>query len=259
MISASLSVPQAEIPAPAQPSLLPRPERGPIPYVMSNAICGLCRIRYLTKSVSCVCEEESVMGRFDFRDCGPLRSQNLQPAFPVKEREPEPELPIGQKIVLLKLRKGELAAKILDHLREMSVPEPVKADWSAMIEARYIRRDYSDVATGRLVMMPAGLSKCHAIMKDLAQKFSIHQFMRSGGRGSGLVSQCSCGWRSGYARDSRGGQSKLNSSESWHIRQVESGRWKPIEEQRADHEQRLTDFYNTHAPPRLPLERRDIQ
>lgn len=213
--------------------------------VMSGVICGACHIRYLTREVSCVCEQESVMGtgRFDFTDCGPLASQNLLPALKA-EPMPEPELPIGQKIVLLKLRKGDLAKAILDHLREMSVPEPTKADWSAMIEARYIRRDFSDSPTGRLVMMPAGLSKCHVVMRDLAMKLSIHRFVRSGGKGSGVYSTCSCGWRSSYARDSSGGQSKLNSSETWHIKMVESGQWPP---------RPLAEFLNEVMPLRLPL------
>jgi hypothetical protein len=162
-------------------------------------------------------------------------------------RRQEPELPIGQKIVLLKLRKGELAATILEHLREMSAPEPTKADWSAMIEARYIRRDFSDSATGRLVMMPAGLSKCHKIMRDLALKFSIHQFVRQGSSRAGLLSQCSCGWQSSRAHYSQGGESKLNSVESWHIKMVESGQWPP---------RSMEEFLNEVMPLRLPLEGR---
>jgi hypothetical protein len=153
-------------------------------------------------------------------------------------------MPIGQKIVLLKLRKGELAAAILEHLREMSAPEPTKADWSAMIEARYIRRDFSDSDTGRLVMMPAGLSKCHGIMRDLAKKFSIHQFVRQGSSRAGLLSQCSCGWQSSRVHYSQGGESKLNSVESFHIKMVETGKWppRPIEE-----------FLNEVMPLQLPF------
>jgi hypothetical protein len=216
-----------------------------IPFVMSGTICGLCRIRYLTRKASCVCEQESVMGtgRFDFRSAGPLACENT--LAPLTSEPPaEPELPIGQKIVLLKLRKGDLAATILDHLHEMSAPEPTKADWSAMIEARYIRRDFSDSDTGRLVMMPAGLSKCHGIMRDLAKKLSIHQFERSGGTRAGLLSQCSCGWQSSRAHYSQGGQSKLNSVESFHIKIVETGKWppRPIEE-----------FLNEVMPLRLPF------
>lgn len=186
------------------------------------------------------------MNRFDFRSAGPLACDSLAPALPIEPPKPEPELPLGQKMILLKLRKGELAAKILQHLAEMSAPEPGKADWSAMIEARYIRRDFSDSPTGRLVMMPAGLSKCHVVMLDFAERFAIHQFMRAGGKGSGRYSTCSCGWRSTLARDSRGGESKLDSAERWHVKFVETGQWPP---------RPLEEFLNEVMPPlRLPLE-----
>jgi hypothetical protein len=183
-----------------------------------------------------------------FRSIGTAWRERVAEPAPVEAPAPEPELPIGQKIVLLKLRKGELAQAILDHLREMSVPEPTKADWLAMIEARYIRRDFSDSPTGRLVMMPAGLSKCHKVMLDLAKKFSIHQFVRSGGSRSGLRSSCSCGWTSPYAHYSQGGQSRLNSAETFHIKMVETGKWPS---------RSLDEFLNEHMPLQLPLEARD--
>jgi hypothetical protein len=87
-----------------------------IPFVMSGVICGLCRIRYLTREGSCVCEQESVMGtgRFDFRSAGPLACENTMAPLTSEPPAAEPEMPIGQKIVLLKLRKGELEKLILD-------------------------------------------------------------------------------------------------------------------------------------------------
>jgi hypothetical protein len=211
---------------------------------MSSVICGLCRIRYLTREASCVCEQESVMGtgRFDFRSAGPLACENLQPALPVEPPAPEPELPIGQKIVLLKLRKGELAATILDHLREMSAPEPTKADWSAMIEARYIRRDFSDSDTGRLVMMPAGLSKCHGIMRDLAKKLSIHQFERRAERAPDSCRNAPAAGNRAAPIIRRADSRSSTASSPWHIKMVETGKWppRPIEE-----------FLNEYMPLRL--------
>jgi hypothetical protein len=196
-------------------------------------------------------------------DAGPLpwpadvvrRTAVEHVAIPQAQLEPiaSTELTIGQKMALLKLRKNAVAEAILERLSAMSAPEPSKDDWRYVIEARYVQRSFARGGSGVLQLSPSGLHQVGLIMRDLAPKYHIHIFTRSGGKGSGLLSQCSCGWRSTYARDSRGGQSKLNSSESWHIRLVDSGQWKPREEESAAAQARMTDFLNTVAPHRLNL------
>lgn len=165
----------------------------------------------------------------NLRGVGISRNERIAPegGWPVAEKPAEAELTVGQKIVLLKLRAGDLAPAILRHLAEMSAPEPAGSDWRAMIEARYVMRSFTRSINGVLTLTPPGLHKCHEIVRDYALKFSIHQFVRSGAPRSGRVSQCSCGWRSTYARDSRGGESKLASAETWHVRMVGSGQWPP--------------------------------
>lgn len=155
------------------------------------------------------------------------------------------DLPLGQKMVLLKLRKGELAAAILDKLKAMSAPEPVKADWSACIEASYIRRSFAHSNTGRLELLPPGLSAVNAIMRDLAPKYDIHLFKRSGGHETrtGAISRCSCGWSSGPHRLTRNVEFVQARHENAHLDMVASGSWKPARP--------LHEFLNEVMPPRF--------
>jgi hypothetical protein len=70
-----------------------------IPFVMSGTICGLCRIRYLTRKASCVCEQESVMGtgRFDFRSAGPLACENTLAPLTSEPRQQSPSCRSGKR------------------------------------------------------------------------------------------------------------------------------------------------------------------
>lgn len=160
--------------------------------------------------------------------------------------EPE-ELPRGQAIELLRIRvrtagPASVYAKVLAKLMAVGSDEPTTYDATKLREAGYIVWN----TQARLdVITPPGLHAAGRIMRAFATVYGIHQFARAGGKGSGLSSACSCGWRSPYCRDSRGGQSALRTHETFHLRMVDEGKWppRPIEE-----------FLNEVMPPRLPLQ-----
>lgn len=140
------------------------------------------------------------------------------------------ELPGEQKFALVFLRKAgplSIAAKICKRLDEQSVPFPTGEHWRELRREGYITFERT---SHRLT--PKGNAAASDIMRDLCVKFSIHEFTRSGGKGSGLKSRCSCGWTSTYFRDSRGGESQQRSAETFHIRMVGEGKWppRPVEE-----------------------------
>lgn len=156
--------------------------------------------------------------------------------------EHTPEMPFGQKTALLKLRKGELADAILSKLYAMSAPEPSKADWRTLIDDRLIRRQ-----DGRLALTPPGLAAVGMIMRELAPRYDIHIFARSGGRGTGrgMISRCSCcTWSRGPEMNTPGGESRIRSAETYHRRAVEDGSWARAKQSRVD-------FLNEVAPPKF--------
>lgn len=103
---------------------------------------------------------------------------------------PATELPAGHRQVLLKLRRGDLAAKIMDHLREQGIPEPQKSDWVAAIERGHVLRDGTT-----LKLTPPGAWAAGDIMRDLARKFGIHHVTHHHAVTKGPWCSCSCGWR----------------------------------------------------------------
>lgn len=187
---------------------------------------------------------------------GVSRSERLAPVgeAPAKSDPfmPSPDLSLAQKMVLLKLRKGEVAAAILAKLREMSAPEPGSADWRAMIDVRYIRRSFATSNTGRLELMPAGLSIAGAIMRELAPKYGVHviSYRPAASRTNmGASASCSCGkWHQAVGR-SRSDDARLRRRAGEHLEAVKAGTLKTPRP--------LHDFLNEIAPPRLPLEARD--
>lgn len=223
--------------------------RAKIPFVMSGVICGACRIRYLTREASCVCETESVMGtgRFDFRSAGPLACENLATFPTTEDQRPQQlsalELPGEQKFGLIYLRKSgpeSAATLICAKLDEVGVPFPSKhPHWYDLRRFGYVT-----LTGNRHSLTPKGMAASKVIMKDLSAKFGIHRFTREGSSRAGLLSQCSCGWRSSRAHYSQGGQSKLNSAETFHIKMVETGKWPP---------RSLDEFLNEHMPLQLPF------
>lgn len=170
---------------------------------------------------------------------------------PPAASKPDPfliDLPLGQKMVLLKLRKGELAAAILEKLKAMSAPEPVKADWSACIAASYIRRSFAHSNTGRLELLPPGLSVVNAIMRDLARKYDVHQItfhFKLPRSNMGSFASCSCGGWTQTVTRKRGDDDRLRGYAAEHLDQVARGTWKrprPMEE-----------FLNQYMPLQLPF------
>lgn len=173
----------------------------------------------------------------------------IAPALPAPV--PDPELTIGQRMVLLKLRRGELAAVILEKLAAMSVPEPAKSDWSAMIAANYIGRTFVKSAVGHLALTPSGHAKAHEIMRSAAVNYGVHLMQRSGNiRGKhGIGTRCSCGTYSrGPYFSFNGHMGAIERAEIEHLRAVEAGTW----QLRASTD-RLNEFLNEVAPPRLDL------
>ncbi len=180
---------------------------------------------------------------------GPAWSVNLgEPAPPLPAPAPEPELPLGQRIVLLKLRRGELAAAIREKLAAMSVPEPLKSDWSAMIEANYVGRTFVKGGVGKLALTPSAHAKVHEIMRGAAVAYGVHLMQRSGNvRGKyGITTRCSCGAFSRTHFSFNGHLGAIIDAEVRHLRAVEAGTW-----QLREATDRLTNFLNEVSPPRF--------
>lgn len=118
------------------------------------------------------------------------------------------DLPVGQKIALLKLRRGEVAGAILGHLRAMSAPDPEKADWRALIaEGRIARVD------GALRLTPAGMWVASAILRDYARRFGVHAVsLRTAYRPH---ASCTCGWAQGD-HATRNGHGNVQSAAYFH-------------------------------------------
>lgn len=120
------------------------------------------------------------------------------------------DLPAGHRQVLLKLRRGELASRIFEHLREQGIPEPSKSDWTAAITEGHVAR-----IGGRLQLTPRGGYAVGIIMRDLASKFGIHTFTRRPARsGQGPSTHCICGWTAHSG--SRSGDGVLGAHETVH-------------------------------------------
>lgn len=148
------------------------------------------------------------------------------------------ELPLGQQMVLLILRpRDELARKVLESLRAMAVPEPSKADWSALFASRHIDRLPKDTVLtggdasrnkGPITLTPiAGLQAAVAVAKHLAAKLGIHHVTKHPPVGThGFSAACTCGW-STYGAASGSGQSSVGNYAALHLKQATDGTLPP--------------------------------
>lgn len=146
---------------------------------------------------------------------------------------PPAEMPVGQQIILLRLRKrDELAIKVLASLRSMGVPEPSKADWSALFASRHIDRlpaltylkGELQRNKGAIQLTPVtGLQAAVAVADHLAAKLGIHHIARRGPVGThGHCVTCTCGW-STYSSAGFSGRSSAGNYAALHLKQAAEG------------------------------------
>lgn len=114
------------------------------------------------------------------------------------------DLPAGHRQVLLRLRGGELAKTILEHIREQSWPDVKRDDTRAAIEAGHI---FWNSDKHRFELRPSGLWAVGDIMRDLARKFDIHILTRRAPArmsNQGPTIHCSCCGLVAYASRNSG-------------------------------------------------------
>lgn len=86
-----------------------------------------------------------------------------------RKADPKPsavDLPVAQRIYLLMLRNSALSMHCVEHLREMSAPEPDEKDKLALEQMNYVTK----LAGGRL-LTPSGQHATAMIGRDLMLKF----------------------------------------------------------------------------------------
>lgn len=128
------------------------------------------------------------------------------------------DLAMGQKMALLVLRKHDLAQQILDHLREMSAPEPTPADF-----AELIKQGRATVRNGIHVLTPGGLFSATDLMRDFARTLGIHSISYANAVGAqGPRATCTCGWGT-YQPNGHRALLRLTRYCAQHIEQAREG------------------------------------
>ncbi|MBN8955254.1 MAG: hypothetical protein J0H17_01430 [Rhizobiales bacterium] len=123
--------------------------------------------------------------------------------------------PGGERIALLLLRRGPLAADIVSHLREMSAPEPTKSEWFKLIARGYAAR-----RAGRLQLSPQGLRAAEHIMRDLGRKLGLHHTtVTRGSYGQAHSAKCVCGFAAFKPRTDNG-FAAAQASAARHLREM---------------------------------------
>lgn len=131
---------------------------------------------------------------------------------------PATDLPTGQKMALLVIRSNTLADQILEHLREMSAPEPGEADVAELISQSRVT-----LRNGVSVLTPGGLYSVSDIMRDYARKFGIHDVSYGGANGNhGPSARCTCGWGT-YQPNNRSAVLTLSRYAAQHLQQAKAG------------------------------------
>lgn len=166
-----------------------------------------------------------------------MRSRSISPAYrqnlyqaPEVVTEADPDMPRGQVIALLRIRKREgdtdsLVAQVLAKLLALGNPDSGQMDRAALIADGYIQFD------GELrdfVLLPRGLFKAQALARELAKTLGVHHIAyRSAARGSnrGPTVACSCGWNTWATKTNA---NTLRVFASRHLEKVEAGTDKPL-------------------------------
>lgn len=131
------------------------------------------------------------------------------------------DYPVGHKLVLLQLRRNELATEILEHMHEQGQWKPSANDWADMEREGLITKQRDRVT-------PQGLHYAQEIMRDLARKFGIHhQEFRWGGGNRGHSAFCTCNW-STFGSKSFAGKALVMAAIGRHRRDVAHGTLLPI-------------------------------
>lgn len=164
-----------------------------------------------------------------------MRSRYASPAYRVNlHQEPEaviqaePEMPLGQVIALLKVRKGgddSLFGRVLEKLLAAGNPDSGQMDRAALIAEGCIQYD---AKLRDFVLLPRGLFKAQALARELAKSLGVHHISYSAAsRGSnrGPTVACSCGWNTFATRTNT---NMLRVYASRHQEKVEAGTYKPL-------------------------------
>lgn len=133
------------------------------------------------------------------------RAEREAAQAPVSDPQPEPayvpppaaSLPIRQQMVILLLRRSELADRVVQELRMRYQPEPVASDWNAMITAGYVVRVPRDDGSGqtKLALKPTAYHTAQDLCDHYVKTFRIHHVTRHKARGNhGPAAVCTCSW-----------------------------------------------------------------
>lgn len=156
-----------------------------------------------------------------------MRSRSISAAYranlyqaPEAGTQVEPEMPRGQVIALLKVRKGgddSLFGKVLERLGST---DSEQTDRAALIAEGYIQYD---AKLGDFVLLPRGLFKAQQLARELAKSLGVHHVSYSAASARsnrGPTVACSCGWNT-FA--SKTNANMLRYYAARHLEKVEAG------------------------------------
>lgn len=150
----------------------------------------------------------------------PLLPAERQLLLPLSSYVAPIDYPVGHKLVLLQLRRNELATEILEHMHEQGQWKPSANDWADMEREGLITKQRDRVT-------PQGLHYAQEIMRDLAHKFGIHHTSFHKGTGNrGHSVSCTCGWGT-YGKQSFAGEASVRAAIGKHQRDVREGTLAP--------------------------------
>ena len=135
--------------------------------------------------------------------CGVCVMSMPLPVHLYQELKPAPiiyvpctELPLVQRIALVTMRRGELAAKVLDACKQIDVPSPHLPDFRALVEQNYATRNAQYYR-----LTPIGVHAADEVTRALAKQLGIHHFTEGGVSRFILSLRCTCGWNAGHSKN----------------------------------------------------------
>ncbi len=126
------------------------------------------------------------------------------------------DLPLGQRIALVTMRRGELAEKILDACKQMQAPSPHYGEFHKLVEQGYATRN------GHYHRLThKGVVAADDIAQALAKQLGIHHFIPGGSRFYHTL-RCTCGWSTTHSRNEGHWPSAMMRMQSRHIASVDA-------------------------------------
>lgn len=128
------------------------------------------------------------------------------------------DLPIGQKLALLTMRRGELAEEVLAACKECLIHPPRLHHFRALVEGGYAIRPGQ---YHRLT--PMGSSAANDVARAMARQLGIHRFTTGGGRFYHTL-YCTCGYSGSHSRNEGHWESAQMRMMSRHLAEVEQAK-----------------------------------